>query len=78
MKLCFCRFLLAAAILVIALFFWQASWAKIALIIAAGLLAFLSLFFNVCCCRMKKEAKVEPPPAPPVAPAAPEEPKVEE
>jgi chromate transport protein ChrA len=67
MKLCFCRFLLAIAIVVIAIFFWEASWAKIVLIIAAGLLAFLSLFFNVCCCRMKKEAPAEPP-APPAEP----------
>ena len=36
MKLCFCRFLLAVAIVVIAIFFWQASWAKIVVIIGAG------------------------------------------
>ena len=46
MKLCFCRFLLAVAIVVIAIFFWEASWAKIVLIIAAALLAILSLFYN--------------------------------
>lgn len=67
MKLCFCRFLFAASILVLAIFFWPASWAKIVIIIAAALLTILSLFFNVCCCRGKKEACVEAPPAEPKA-----------
>jgi len=53
MKLCFCRFLLAAAIVVIAVFFLEASWAKLALIIAGALLALMSLFYNKCCCAGK-------------------------
>ena len=73
MKLCFCRFLLAAAIVVLAIFFWEASWAKIVIIIAAGLLSILSLFFNVCCWRMKKGAPVEAQPAAPPAEPKPEE-----
>jgi hypothetical protein len=56
MKLCFCRFLLALGIIVLAIFFWSAPWAKIIIIIAGALLAIMSLFYNVCCCRMKKEA----------------------
>jgi hypothetical protein len=56
MKLCFCRFLLALGIVVLAVFFWSAPWAKIIIIIAGALLAIMSLFYNVCCCRMKKEA----------------------
>lgn len=54
MKVCFCRFLLAVAIIVIALLFWTASWAKIAIIAAAVLLAITALFYKSCCCAMKK------------------------
>ena len=53
MKVCFCRTLLAIAIIVIALFFWTATWAKIAIIAGAGLLALTSLFYKTCCCRLK-------------------------
>jgi hypothetical protein len=67
MKLCFCRFLFAAAIIVIALVWWPASWAKIVVIIAAVLLAIMSLFYQKCFCRAKKAEPVAeaPPPAPP-------------
>ena len=53
MKLCFCRFLLAVAIVVIAVFFLDATWAKLVLIIAGALLAIMSLFYNKCCCSSK-------------------------
>jgi hypothetical protein len=56
MKLCFCRFLLALGIVVLAVFFWPESWAKWIIVAAGALLAIMSLFYNVCCCRMKKEA----------------------
>jgi hypothetical protein len=63
MKLCFCRFLMPAVILVLALVWWPASWAKIVIIVAAALLTLMSLFYNVCCCRKGKETCVEPPKA---------------
>jgi len=56
MKLCFCRFLLAAAIVVIAVFFLDASWAKLVLIIAGALLAIMSLFYKKCFCAGKDKA----------------------
>lgn len=56
MKLCFCRFLLALGIVVLAIFFFGEPWAKWVIVIAGALLAIMSLFYNVCCCRMKKEA----------------------
>jgi hypothetical protein len=55
MKLCFCRFLLAAAIVVIAVFFLDQSWAKLALIIAGALLAVMSLFYKKCFCAGKEK-----------------------
>lgn len=55
MKLCFCRFLLALGIVVLAVFFWPESWAKWIIVVAGALLAIMSLFYNACCCRMKKE-----------------------
>jgi len=58
MKICFCRVLLAVAIAAIALFWWPAGWARIAIIIAAGLLAVAGLFPAACCC-MKQEKPVE-------------------
>jgi hypothetical protein len=67
MKLCFCRFLFAVAIILIALIWWPAAWAKIVIIIAAAILALASLFYQTCCCRMKgtKPAAVSPPSTPP-------------
>jgi VIT1/CCC1 family predicted Fe2+/Mn2+ transporter len=58
MKLCFCRFLLAAAIVVIAIFFLDAAWAKWVLIIAGALLAIMSLFYKKCFCAGKEKAAV--------------------
>jgi len=55
MKLCFCRFILAAAILVLAIGWWPASWAKIVIIIASAILTLMSFFYNVCCCRKGKD-----------------------
>ncbi len=56
MKLCFCRFLLAAAIVVLAIFFLPAAWAKWVIIIAGVLLPIMSLFYKTCFSRAKKEA----------------------
>ncbi len=53
MKFCFCRFIFAVAIILIALIWWPAAWAKIVIIIAAVILALASLFPHTCCCRMK-------------------------
>jgi len=55
MNFCFCRFLLAIAILVLAIVWWPAAWVKVVIIIAAILLAIMSFFYNTCCCRKKKE-----------------------
>ena len=59
MKLCFCRFLLALGIAVLAVFFWPEAWARWVIILASGLLAIMSLFYRACCCAnlMKKEQK---------------------
>ncbi len=57
MKLCFCRFLLSAGILVVALVWWPETWAKWVIVVVAGLMAILSLFFNVCCCRSLKKVE---------------------
>ena len=56
MNFCFCRFLLAVGILVLAIVWWPASWAKLVIIIASALLVIMSFFYNTCCCRKKKEA----------------------
>jgi VIT1/CCC1 family predicted Fe2+/Mn2+ transporter len=55
MNLCFCRFILAAAILVLSIFFYAHGWARIVIIIAAVLLTIMSFFYNVCCCRKGKD-----------------------
>jgi hypothetical protein len=57
MKLCFCRFLLSAGILVVALVWWPETWAKWVIVVVAGLMAILSLFYNACCMCMKKVAE---------------------
>ncbi len=51
MKLCFCRFLLAAAIVVLAIVWWPLAWAKWAIVAAGAVLAIMSLFYQTCCCR---------------------------
>jgi hypothetical protein len=56
MKLCFCRFILA--ILVIVLAWWNPSFAKIALTVIGALLAILALT-GVCCCKAKLEPKTD-------------------
>jgi hypothetical protein len=61
LKLCFCRFLLALAILVLAIVWWPAGWAKIVTIVAAAILTLMSFFYNVCCCRRGKESCSETP-----------------
>jgi hypothetical protein len=61
MKFCFCRFLLAIAILVLAIVWWPAFWVKIVIIIASALLTIMSFFYDVCCCRRGKGAR-EPKP----------------
>ncbi|HSA95478.1 MAG TPA: hypothetical protein VLJ16_05475 [Acidobacteriota bacterium] len=57
MKLCFCRFILAAGLVVLALFFWPAAWAKWVIVIAAAILAIMSLFYQTCCCRSLKKVE---------------------
>ncbi len=57
MKLCFCRFLLALGIVVVTVFWWPESWAKWVVVIAAGLLAIMSLFYNTCCCSNLKKTE---------------------
>jgi len=66
MKLCICRLILSLVIVVLALIWWPAGWAKIVIIIAAALLAIMSLFYNKCCLHKTKEpvpvsAPSEPP-----------------
>lgn len=51
MKLCFCRFMLSAAIVVMAIVWWPLSWAKWAIVAAGAVLAVMSLFYQTCCCR---------------------------
>jgi len=55
MKMCFCRFLMAVAIIVLVLFFLPAVWAKWVTIGAAALLALMSLNYQKCCCSSKKK-----------------------
>ncbi len=57
MKLCFCRFLLAVGIVVLAIVWWPEAWARWIIILAAALLAIMSLFYNVCCCRSLKKVE---------------------
>jgi len=57
MKLCFCRFLLALGVVVLAVFWWPESWAKWIIVAAGALLVIMSLFYNTCCCRSLKEGK---------------------
>lgn len=57
MKLCFCRFILAAAVAVLAVFFWPAMWAKWAIVAAGAILAIMSLFYQTCCCQGTKKAE---------------------
>lgn len=61
MKLCYCRFLLALAIVVLALFWWPIAWAKWVIIVAAAILAIMSLFYQTCCCRSLKKAETGAP-----------------
>jgi len=63
MNICVCRFLLAAAILVIALVAWGTSWAKIVIIVGAALLVITSLAYSTCCCRLGRERAAEAPPS---------------
>ena len=58
MHTCFCRTILSLAIVIIAIFWWPAEWAKWVVIVAGALLALASLFFfDTCCCGAKKEKK---------------------
>lgn len=59
MKLCFCRFLLSVGIVVLAIFFLPAPWARWVIIIAGALLAIMSLFYKKCCCADLKKPKEE-------------------
>lgn len=57
MKLCFCRFILAAAIVVLAIFWWPLKWAKWAIVAAGAILAVMAIFYQACCCRDMKKAE---------------------
>ena len=61
MKLCFCRVLLALAILVLAIVWWPAAWAKIVIIVAAAILTLMGFFYNFCCRQIGKESCCETP-----------------
>lgn len=54
MKLCFCRFLLALGVIVLAVFWWPESWAKWVIVAAGAILAIMSLFYNKCCLHKKQ------------------------
>lgn len=54
MKLCLCRFLLAVGILVVALVWGPMMWAKWVIVVAAAILAIMSLFYNFCCMAKTK------------------------
>jgi len=57
MKLCFCRFALAVAIVVLAIFWWPLSWAKWVIVAAGAILAVMSLFYKSCCCQSLKKTE---------------------
>ena len=52
MSFCFCRFILAALVIVFA--WWQVSWGNIALTIIGALLVILALKRDFCCCATKQ------------------------
>jgi hypothetical protein len=60
MKICFCRFVLAAAIVVLAIFWWPAPWAKWVIVAAAAILAIMGLFYRTCCFWSKKKLEAAP------------------
>jgi hypothetical protein len=55
MNICFCRTIMALAVVVLAIFFWPAVWAKWVIVALGALLAIFSLFYKKCCCASKKE-----------------------
>ncbi len=59
MKLCYCRFLMAAVIIVLAIVWLDTSWAKWVIVASAGVLAIMSLFFKSCFCTDKKKPAEE-------------------
>ena len=52
MAFCYCRFILAALVIVFA--WWQVSWGNIALTIIGALLAIMALKSDFCCCATKQ------------------------
>ena len=59
MSICFCRTIMALAVVVLAIFFWPALWAKWVIVALGALLAIFSLFYKKCCCASGKEKKAE-------------------
>jgi len=57
MKICCCRFILAALVIVFA--WWNVSWGHIALTVIGALLVLMALTGGKCCCREKAEPKTE-------------------
>ena len=47
---------MALAVVVLAIFWWPASWAKWVIVAAAAVLAVMSLFYKKCFCQDRKEA----------------------
>jgi hypothetical protein len=64
MGICFCRFILAGAIAVLAIFFWGQVWAQWVIIVAGVLLAIMSLFYKTCCCAELTKKEEEKPAEP--------------
>ena len=57
MSTCWCRFVLAALVIVFA--WWSVSWGRIALTILGALLAIMALS-SACCCATAKAAESKP------------------
>ena len=58
MSQCWCRFVLAALVIVFA--WWRVSWASIALTVLGGLLVVLALVSTCCCASKREDSKAGP------------------
>lgn len=56
MKLCFCKMILGALVIVFA--WWNLSWAAIALTVIGAIIIGMS-FWGGCCCKVKKSENKE-------------------
>jgi low affinity Fe/Cu permease len=48
-------------VVVLALVWWPATWAKWVIVAAAAILAIMSLFYQTCCCRSLKKVEASAP-----------------